>query len=180
MTAENPQNSPEKRETLTDDARKFIVQPLEPTFFVDKDVTTFTLIVDWLETGEESEEKLARKTFYDGAVELLRIAKVKQNGNRNTVKTPMTEIEYKAALSSSLEHLEKERTEFTYVDGGVVLDMKYDVFTGTTLTMIEVDAKNVDARAAFDPAHFPGIIEEVSDDIDYTGYRICKTLKRYQ
>ncbi len=57
MSAEIPKNTPEKREILDDNARKFTVEPIDPQFLDEHNATSFTLAVDWLETGEEMKRK---------------------------------------------------------------------------------------------------------------------------
>jgi hypothetical protein len=177
MTNEVPMNSPEKQEALDDNARKFIITPLDNSFFDDKNVTSFDLVVDWLETDEASEKKLAYKIFDDGATQILLISKVTQDdGNRKTVKEPLTDEQYRDMLAESVLHLEKNRREFRLVQSGVEYDMKYDVFADAKLCILEVDAKDDNRRAAFNAEDYPDELEEVTGNMDYYGYRICGVL----
>ncbi len=174
--AEIPTNNPEKGEALDDNARKFITEPLDAQLFDDKQVTSYTLVVDWLETNKASEKKLAHKTFEDGTVQILLITKLTRGGNRKTVKEPLTEERYHQLAAGSLLHLEKTRHEFSYVQDGVTFSMKYDMFAGGTLHMLEVDAPGDDERVAFSPSQFPGGLGEVTGNLEYYGYRICAVL----
>lgn len=177
MTNEIPTNSPEKVVGLDDNARKFIVSPLDDSFFDDKSVTSFDLIVDWLETNEVSEKKLAHKIFDDGTEQILLISKATQtDGSRKTVKQQLTEEQYRELSKDSVLHLEKNRREFTVIQGGVSYDVKYDVFSDGALHMLEVDSKNDEDRDSFDVNSFPGKLDEVTGNMDYYGYRVSKML----
>jgi len=177
MTTEIPTNSPEKREALDDNARKFITAPLDDSFFDDEEVTSFNLVVDWLETDEASEKKLAYKTYKDGKKQVLLISKVTQaGGNRRTVKEPLTNERYREMLVDSMLHLEKSRHEFRVAQNGVEYDIKYDVFADGKLYMLEVDASDDHSRAAFDREDFLSELVEVTGNMDYYGYRICGVL----
>lgn len=177
MANETPTNSPEKLEALDDNARKFIATPLDDSFFDGKDVTSFDLIVDWLETDEASEKKLAHKTFGDGATQILLISKATQDdGSRKTIKEPLTDKRYREMVANSILHLEKNRREFRVVQNGVWYDMKYDVFADGKFHMLEVDTEDNDKRIAFNIDDFPAELEEVTGNRDYYGYHICSVL----
>lgn len=178
MTKETtPAQSPEKEPAIDDNARKFLSQPLDDSFFGDKQVATFDLVVDWLETDEVKEKKLAYKTFDDGTIQILLISKVMQDdGSRKTVKEPLTEERYRELSCDSTLHLEKNRREFSVEQDGVKYDMKYDVLADGKLHMLEVDAEDDDDRACFQPDSFPTELEEVTGNLDYYGYRVCSVL----
>lgn len=185
MTVEIPKNNPEKEKLIDDNARKFVTEPIDTQFLKDIQATPFTLSVSWLETNKDNEKKVAHKVFQDGRAELLLIRKeIQPDGDRKTLKEPITNRQYDKYVADSLLHLEKERFEFSYEQDGVIFDMKYDVFAGGKLFLLEVDSKNDDKklagveRRAFEPKHFlPAELKEVTEDIRYTGYRICELLK---
>jgi hypothetical protein len=177
MADEHSINTPEKRETLDDNARKFITEPLDAQFFDDKLVTSFTLVVDWLETDESSEKKLAYKTFDDSNTQILLISKITHaDGSRKTLKEPLTSAQYDELAGESVLHLEKKRYEFKYEQAGNEFELKYDVFADNKLHMLEVDAAGDDMRAAFTPEEFPATLSEVTGNLDYYGYRVCGVL----
>lgn len=176
MSADIPSNTPENRELLDDNARKFITEPLSEQFFDSKHVTSFVLTVDWLETGEANETKLAHKTFADGTVEILLITKTTVDGRRQTVKEAITDATYRELAIGSTLHLEKTRYEFIYEQGGIAYAMKYDVFTDEKLRMLETDAPSDEKRAAFVPEDFPAKLSEVTGNLNYYGYRVCDIL----
>lgn len=60
--------SPENRDVLDDNARKFVVESLPAEFLAGHKATSYTLATNWLETNESTEKKLARKDFGDGNV----------------------------------------------------------------------------------------------------------------
>ena len=80
------QNTPEKRKIIADNARKFIVDEIDPTLLDGDDTVSFTLTTDWLETGEDDEKKIAHKAFADGTAQTLLIAKVTVGGKRTANK----------------------------------------------------------------------------------------------
>lgn len=178
MTNETtPTNSPENEPAIDDNARKFLSQPLDDSFFDGKQVTSFKLVVDWLETDEASEKKLAYKTFDDDTTQILLISKVTQHdGSRKTVKKPLEEEHYRELTSDSVQHLEKNRREFSVVQNGVKYDMKYDVFADGKLYILEVDAESDDDRVAFSQDDFPADLKEVTGNLSYYGYRVCGIL----
>lgn len=169
--------NPEKELVVDDNARKFLSQSLDDSFFADKQVISFDLVVDWLETDETSEKKLAHKTFDDGSTQIQLIAKVmRDDGVRKTVKEPLSEERYRELTTDSILHLEKKRCEFSIEQNGVEYDTKYDIFADGKLHMLEVDAKNNDDRVSFNPEDFPAKLEEVTGNLKYYGYRICNVL----
>ena len=176
MSGEIPRNNPEKKETLDDNARKFIVEAIDPTLLEGSEVSSFTLTTDWLETGEDNEKKLAHKKFDNGDIQILLIAKVTKDGNRTSEKAKITDEEYKNLLESSVLHLEKKRHEFTYTQNGIPFFMKYDEFADSALRILEVDAGSDELRDSFDPGVFPTKLVEVTGDLKYHGYRVTTTL----
>lgn len=173
MTIDIPNNSPEKREALDDNARKFTTVLIDQHFIDSLRPTSFTIIVDWLETDVSKEKKLAHKTFEDGTTQILLIAKETQDGNRKTVKKPLAQERYNELVSESVLHLEKKRYEFKYDQNGKEFELKYDVFADDKLHMLEVDAASDDMRAAFAPEEFPSPLSEVTGNLNYYGYRVC-------
>ena len=140
MLEKLPTNTPEKGELLDDNARKFIIDSIDHEFLAENDTSSFDLIVDWLETGEDNEKKIAYKQFETGDVQILLIAKQTKNGKRTTEKDKITEEEYKDLRESSILHLEKKRHEFEYVQNDITFSIKFDEFAGGELNMLEVDA----------------------------------------
>lgn len=112
MTAEIPARNPEKKEKLDDNARKFITEALSPEFLEASGASSFTLTVDWLETGEDNEVKVAHKKFDNGDIQILLIAKITKDGNRTSEKEKISEEKYQQLKASSVLHLEKKRFEF--------------------------------------------------------------------
>lgn len=177
MSAEIPTNTPEKNETLNDNARKFLVEPIDPQFLTDNNASSFTLIVDWLKTGEDNEKKLAYKNFDNGDIQILLISKITKDGSRTSVKEKITEEKYAELKSSSVLHLEKKRYEFTYNQNSTPFSVKYDVFAEGELRMLEVDAPSETERDSFNPTDFPTKLAEVTGDMQYYGYRVAHKLK---
>ena len=162
-----------QKQILEDDARKFITPTIDPSFLAEHNAVSFILAVDWLETGEDNEKKIAYKTFENGDTQILLITKVTKNGHRTSEKEPISEDAYKQFLASSILHLEKRRYEFEYTQQGSVFAMKYDEFTESGLRILEVDAPTKEERDAFDPHNFPSDLDEVTGDIRYYGYRVA-------
>ncbi len=175
MTAETPTSNPEK-EKLDDNARKFVTGTLDPAFLDKNGVSSFTLTVDWLETNEDIEIKVAHKKFDDGKVQILLIAKTTQNGNRVSEKEKISEERYQQIKASSVLHLEKKRYEFEYKQNDTPFSIKYDEFADGKLNMLEVDASSEDQRESFSPTDFLAELEEVTGDIRYYGYRVAELL----
>ena len=177
MTEIPTQNSPQKQGATADDARKFIVDEIDPSLLEGDTATSFTLTTDWLETGEDDEKKIAHKAFADDTAQTLLIAKVTVGGKRTADKHEITSEEYTQLLHSSTVHVEKKRYEFTLEQNGAVFDAKYDEFTGPHgLRVLEIDASDEEARDAFNPAAFPGKLTEVTGDRSYEGYRAASHL----
>lgn len=171
------QDSPEQREAIADNARKFIVDEIDPTLLAGDAVTSFTLTTDWLETGGDDEKKIAHKAFPDGRRQTLLIAKVTVDGKRTADKKEIIPDEYAQLLRSSIVHVKKKRYEFTLEQDGRVFDVKYDEFAGpNSLRVLEVDASTGEIRDTFDPTAFPGKLTEVIDDRSYEGYRVASRL----
>ena len=178
MSLESPQNSPEKKEVLDDNARKFTVDIIDPEFLQKNNARSFLLTTDWLEMGESSEKKLAHKKYETGDVEILLIQKFTQDGKRTVPpKEKLTEEQYQEflALSPAL-HVEKMRHEFDYIQNGISFSVKYDEFAGSDLRVLEVDAQNEAERDSFEPRAFPYDLTEVTGDIRYYGYRVVTVL----
>lgn len=176
MSVEIPTNTPEKKEILDDNARKFTLDTLDDTFLNEHNASSFVLTVDWLETEEATEKKVAYKQFSTGDVQILLIAKATEDGNRTTTKEKISEEEYVALAAASVLHLEKKRYEFEHTQNDTVFSMKYDEFTGSNLRILEVDAVDEATRDAFDPQNFPSGLHEVTGDVKYYGYRVATVL----
>lgn len=173
MSEKMPVTNPEKKETLDDNARKFTVDTIDATFLEDNKATSFVLTVDWLETGEDDEKKVAHKKFDNGDVQILLISKVTKDGSRTSEKGAITEEAYEELLASSVLHLKKKRYEFTYTQGGTPFGVKYDEFGEGSLRVLEVDAPSEEERSSFNPSEFPFALDEVTGDMQYYGYRIA-------
>ncbi len=179
MTHEGPaRNNPEKKQTIDDNARKFIVEKLDVAQLVGDGVVVFRLITDWLETDEDTETKVVRKEFPDGTVQMLRIEKVTVDGKRTAQKEKITQDTYTEFLGASIVRVEKTRHEFTLRQGGEVFDVKYDEFADSSLRILEVDAASEETKASFDPASFQITATEVSGDRGYEGYRVADKLEQ--
>jgi hypothetical protein len=94
---------------MEDNARKFIVERISKDFLFENKATSFDLTVDWLETNEDNDKKLAYKKFESGEIQILLISKVTKDGNRIADKEKITEGEYAELLKSSILHLSKKR-----------------------------------------------------------------------
>jgi hypothetical protein len=174
--AEIPINTPEKKEVLDDNARKFITEGLTSDLLKENGATSFILTTDWLETGEGNEKKLAYKEFENGDIQILLIEKVTKDGNRTSVKEKITNEKYNELVGSSILRIQKKRYEFSYSQNDIQFDVKYDEFTDSPLRVVEVDALNEGERDSFDPARFPSELAEVTGDIRYYGYRVGAVL----
>lgn len=173
MLEKLPTNTPEKIELLDDNARKFIVEAIDHEFLETNGASSFNLIVDWLETGEDNEKKVAHKQFDNGDIQILLISKQTAEGKRTTEKEKITEEEYKELLSPSILHLEKKRHEFEYTQNNISFSIKFDEFAGGKLYLLEVDAPSEEERNSFNPNDFPAKQTEVTGDIRYYGYRVA-------
>jgi hypothetical protein len=176
MSVEYPTPNPERKEILDDNARKFIVGAIDPTLLDAHHASAHTLTVDWLETEEDNEKKVAYKRFDTGAIQILLIAKVTKGGDRKTVKDKITEDEYRELIPASVLHLKKKRYEFEYTQNDISFSMKYDEFSNSPLCILEVDALSDEERNTFDPRLFPQDLSEVTGDLRYYGYRIAAIL----
>lgn len=176
MSVEIPTNTPEKKEILDDNARKFTLDTLDDAYLNEHKASSFVLTVDWLETEEATEKKVAYKQFSTGDVQILLIAKATEDGNRTTTKERISVEEYTALVAASVLHLEKKRYEFEHTQNGTVFSMKYDEFSGSNLRILEVDAVDEATRNAFDPQNFPSSLHEVTGDVKYYGYRVATVL----
>lgn len=176
MPIDIPKNNPEKKEKLEDNARKFTAEALNSEFLEAHNASLFTLTVDWLETGEDTEVKVAHKKFDNGEVQILLIAKTTRGGNRVSEKEKINEERYRQLKASSILHLEKKRYEFEYEQNGILFSLKYDEFADGKLNILEVDASSEEQRETFDPKKFPVELEEVTGDIRYYGYRVAKII----
>jgi hypothetical protein len=161
---------------LEDNARKFVIEAIDDEFLEKNKATSFTLVVDWLETDEDSEKKLAYKEFDNGDIQILLISKLTEAGKRTSVKEKITEETYNELLNSSVLHLEKKRHEFEYSQNNTSFSIKFDEFTEGELYILEVDAPTEEERNAFNPNDFPAKLTEVTGDIRYYGYRIADML----
>lgn len=165
---------PEKqKEILDDNARKFVVGTLEPAFLEGIGASSFLMITDWLETGEDDERKLAHKKFANGDVQILLIYKIMKDGRRTSEKEKINEQEYIELLKGSVRHVEKVRYEFSYDQDDITFGVKYDEFIDSDLRVLEVDASNDEQRNAFDPDTFPSELSEVTGKMQYYGYRVA-------
>lgn len=164
---------PEKlKEAVEDNARKFLVGPIGPELLEGE--SSFLLATDWLVTGEDSETKVARKTYKDGTVKMFLISKTTKEGRRETVRQEITdENKYLELLEKSKSHLEKMRYEFDYEQNGTVFDVKYDVFSNSDLRILEIDADSEEERNSFELGDFPSELSEVTGDMQYYGYRVA-------
>lgn len=164
------------KETTDDNARKFITPALDAQFLTEHSPSSFTLTVDWLETGEDNETKVAYKKFDSGDTQILLISKVTKDGSRTAEKEKITEEKYKELIASSILHLAKKRYEFTYTQNDIPFSVKYDVFENGELCMLEIDAQNDQERGSFNPADFPTELTEVTGELKYYGYRMASTI----
>ena len=169
--------TPEKKEILDDNARKFTLGGLSPAYLDDHDASSFVMTTDWLVVDEDREEKLAYKKFKDGEIQILLIKKVMdREGRRTSVKEKIAEEGYQELKVRSVLQVEKTRFEFTYPQNGINFLMKYDEFADSELRVLEVDAKSDYERELFDKVQFPTALTEVTGNLDYYGYRVASVL----
>lgn len=173
MLKKLPIIAPERSELLDDNARKFVTEVVNHEFLEKNGASSFNLIVDWLETDEDNEKKVAYKQFDNGDIQILLISKQTKGGKRTSKKDKITEETYKELLSSSVLHLEKKRYEFEYTQNNISFSIKYDEFAGGELYVVEVDAASEKERDSFNPNDFPAKLAEVTGDIRYYGYRVA-------
>jgi hypothetical protein len=168
-----PTNQNEGKKGVEDNARKFTLDNIDPAFLAEHGAVSFKLILDWLETGEDNDKKLAYKEMKDGEVQTLLISKVTENGNRSADRKKISVMEYMDLLKSSVVRVEKTKHEFKYEQEGITFTLKYDVFSDGR-KMLEVDAPSEKDRNKFKPEAFPYKITEVTGNMDYYGYRVAK------
>lgn len=176
MSKTLPVNTPKTSELLDDNARKFVVEVIDHALLEKNEVSSFTLTVDWLETGEDNEKKVAYKKFDNGDIQILLISKLTENGKRTSAKEKISEETYKELLNSSILHLEKKRHEFEYVQNNTSFSIKFDEFADGGLYILEVDAPGEEERSLFNPNDFPAKLTEVTGDTRYYGYRVADML----
>lgn len=173
MSETAPTNRPE---SIEDNARKFLVDKIDPEFLKANNATSFTLTVDWIETGEENEKKVVQKVLESGATQIILISKITKDGKRIAERKEITAEEYAALLPSSVRHLEKKRYEFKVTQDKTPFSIKYDEFSGGNFQLLEVDAQTEVERNSFNPAEFPNNLSEVTADPRYSGYKITEML----
>lgn len=169
---ENQSQPGAQKDIVDDNARKFLVKPLDAAF-LEKSKTSFLLATDWLETGEDSERKVAHKTYTNGETKIFLISKTTKDGRRISERQPISQEEYAKLLEESVSHLEKMRYEFDYEQNGTVFDVKYDVFSNSDLRVLEVDAATEEERNSFELSDFPSKLTEVTGEMQYYGYRVA-------
>lgn len=178
--SEIPTTTPEKKEVLDDNARKFTLDGLATSFLDDSNTESFVMTTDWLVTDEDSEEKLAYKRFKNGEVKILLIKKVMdENGKRKSVKEEISEGKYEELKATSILQVEKTRYEFSYPNNGTDYSLKYDEFADSDLRVLEVDAKDDAERDAFDKTKFPAVLTEVTGNLDFYGYRVARVVRNH-
>lgn len=172
---------------VSDNARKFIVAPVDPELIPENNSFVHDLTIHWVSTEPNFEvkdvKKINARDEMDGAI--LRIIKTTyEDGSRETVREPISLSEFLRTTEQfpDMPHLEKRRTEFFVVQNGKPFLIKYDEFAGNDLRMIEVEIDprthmTEDDLVRFDPNEFFGVEEEVTSDARYKGYRIVETLK---
>ncbi len=163
----------QQKEFLEDNARKFVVDTISSEFLETNNATSYLLVTDWLETRGDNEKKIVRKVLEDGTVQMLLISKVTIGGNRTSEKEKITEQRYKKILADSILHVEKRRYEFKHTQAGTEFDIKYDVFTDSSLRVLEVDALSDVERESFVPSVMLNGLREVTGDLQYYGYRVA-------
>lgn len=176
MSLEIPINASEKKETLDDNARKFLITNFDPQLLVHSGSVSYNLTADWLETGETTEVKVAHKTFDNGDVKILLISKVQGANGRTSDKQKIDQAKYEELLASSLKRVEKRRHEFEYFQNGTLFKMNYDDHSKAPLTVLEVDASSDIERESFDPLLFPATLVDVTGQEKYYGYRVATTI----
>ena len=186
MSAETPSYDLEKHETVKDNDRKFILtaRPLDVTFWdgynPDRE---YDMTVHWTDINddEKTETKIAHKLYDDGAVEILKIAKVKVGDDRTAKKHEVAPDDYEKSIQDPVKQLAKRRYEFAYRQNGAIFKMKYDVIEDGILCMLEVGAGVTEQGdvVEFDMSAFEDYqLYEVSGDPAYEGHRIVDTIAR--
>lgn len=174
-----PKSNPEREKQKEDDnARQFVVEPIDSQFLEAHGATPLLLITDWTATDKANEEKVVCKKFDNGDVQYFSISKPFQNGERKKLKQEIGEEKYKKLRGSSVRHVEKRRHEFAYTQHDISFTINYDEFAGGKLFLLDVDASSKDEkeRNSFNPDAFPIRLEEVTGDPRYSGSGVANTL----
>jgi hypothetical protein len=169
---------PESKQTLDDDARKFVAPRLDSSILSEHNATSFNLVIDWIKVDGDMEEKIVRKELPSGEIQILKISKQTGAGNRRPKREIISEEEYQRLmdLHKPTRHVEKRRHEFKLVQNGVTFLVKYDEFKGGNFRMLEVDAGSESERKLFNPSKFPANLAEVTGNTNYYGYKITEVL----
>ena len=176
MPEEIPVSQPEKKEAIDDNARKFILDAIDPQFLRGGGAISYDLVTDWLITDAASEKKVVYKKFESREVEYFAIEKISDGRGRKTNKKKISEGEYKILLGSSILRSAKRRSDFNFVQNGTSFAMKYDEFPNEKLHMLEIDAATETERTKFNIDEFPFKLTEVTGDLRYYGYRVAETI----
>lgn len=181
MSTETLTNNPEKREGSSDNDRKFVVEAINSEFLAAHDANSYYMVTDWSETNEHDETKLVKKLYDDGKEEFFHIAKVGVEQDRESKKTPLSEVKYNEYLErqdSSKPHVEKRRYEFKFIQNGIQFIAKYDEFADSTLRVLEIDTKSKsdEDRKKFDPSIFDFALVEVTGIKQFYGHRIASLI----
>lgn len=173
--AKSPENTTNHEKlTVDDNARKFVVAPIDEDFLRDNGIISYLLVTNWLETNPDTEKKVVRKEYPDGTVELLLISKVTKNGLRTAKKNRISEEEYTNFVKDSVVSDTKTRSEFPLSQDGKVYSLKYDSYGDIRSPMLEVDAETEQDRNAFNPQSFPYHLTEVTGNTQHYGYHIAE------
>jgi hypothetical protein len=175
MSIETPSNNPEQKEVVDDNARKFLIEPLNPAFL--RGASLVTLTTHFL----DDQKKIVHKDFGNNKIEIWLIEKVTdKDGNRTAERQQMPEEDYsyEELYRDSIFTYKKDRFQFNYpAKNGVRFSCNYDKFDGGKLCMLEVDAPSEEARNSFNPGSFPVPLTEVTGAPGYTGSEIIDTLQ---
>ena len=174
---------------VDDNARKFIVEPIESDLIAPDRSKVQDMTFHWTDTRADFESKVVEKLYVyeDKEPEIRQIAKkTDEQGKRKSTPEDIARGTFLQVCADfpDMPHLEKRRTEFFVLQNGISYRLKYDEFTGYNFYMVEVDtnpaADMTDQDLSdFDPSDFFVSIAEVTGEPAYTGYRIVETLKRY-
>lgn len=170
---EIPTTNPEKNGPIDDNDRKFRLETIDPEFLLRHNTKSYTLITDWLETNEANETKVVCKKFDDGRIQMLLIAKNTVDGHRTAEKKEISADEYGEYLKLAKVHVEKIRYEFSINQDDAQFDAKYDEFSNSNLRVLEVGPDTSGKDELFKPEGFEYKLEEVSDNITYSGFRVA-------
>lgn len=159
---------------MDDNARKFIT---DHRFEIENYTTiSYVLTIDWILTEDTCEKKIVSRKSDNMGIELLYIEKKTADGQRVSQKRKITQLEYDELHLSSTIHIEKKRFEFTLLQNDILYTLKYDVFMGGKLCLLEVGAGTKMERDEFQPEYVKGIVKEVTSDMQYYGYRVIGIL----